>query len=110
MQIGKFTPPYAKVLRALGRYIDENGLTNVRVIESSEGLVLQAYSTEERGKQGQLKPPTTYLLGEEEILELLKQGFELRGTNPESKPLRLRPIQSAEQIAPESDMPPGTGS
>lgn len=33
--------PYAEVLRALGSYIDETHLTDIRVLETDEGLILQ---------------------------------------------------------------------
>jgi len=45
---------YQDVLRAVGRYVDQQGFRDVRIIETEDGLILQGNVA---GKQGSTKKP-----------------------------------------------------
>lgn len=70
---------YQDVLRALGRFLDERGYRNVRVVENEEGLLVQAT----RLIDG--KTSTTYetfLLTDEAIQQLLVRAYGRRESGP----------------------------
>jgi hypothetical protein len=71
---------YQDVLRALGYFIDEHGYTDVRIIETEDGLVLQGRVTERRGL-GEANYDT-FLITDEDIKTLVRDAFLRRGQKP----------------------------
>lgn len=72
-------PPltYSEVLRVIGAYIDRANLSDVRVLETDEGMILQGRQM--RGdKAGQ---PETYQLTKDDIEILLADARAQRGTS-----------------------------
>ncbi len=71
---GEITMPYAEVLRVVGMYVDTSNLSEVRIVETDEGLILQGLvMTGER--QGERD---TYQLTTEEIWDLLRDARSKR--------------------------------
>ncbi len=71
---------YQDVLRALGNFIDEHGYTDVRIIETEDGLVLQGRVIERReiGESSY----DTYLITDEDIKVMVRDAFQRRGQKP----------------------------
>lgn len=66
---------YSEVLRVIGAYIDRAGLSDVRVLETDEGMVLQG-----RQMQGEMAGQSeTYQLTKEDIETLLADAKAQRG-------------------------------
>jgi hypothetical protein len=66
---------YQDVLRVLGRFIDERGYRNVRIIENEEGLLVQVT------RPGDGKVSTSYetfLLTDDAIQQLLTRAYGRR--------------------------------
>jgi len=68
---------YQDVLRAIGHYIDQQQFSNVRLMETEEGLILQGTSVS-RDSKGELKTET-YLLTAEDLENLLREAYARRG-------------------------------
>ncbi len=66
---------YSEILRVIGAYIDRAKLTDVRVLETDEGMILQGRQTHGEGA-GQ---PETYQLTKEDIETLLSDAKAQRG-------------------------------
>jgi len=66
---------YQGVLRAIGRLMDREGFYQFRLIEQGHGIVLQV-----RRRHNWLRAFETYLLPEEDLLALLRDGLARRGT------------------------------
>jgi hypothetical protein len=75
---GMLKSDYQDVLRTIGHYIDEHGFTDIRLIETEDGLILQGkLSTGEvRGE----KKTETYLLTVQDVRELMREAYTRRGT------------------------------
>lgn len=71
---------YQDVLRAIGRFIDERGYSDVRIVEIGDGLVIQGRVAERRelGAAGY----DTFLITDEDLKELVRDAFERRGQEP----------------------------
>ncbi|MBI5956925.1 MAG: hypothetical protein HY871_07975 [Chloroflexi bacterium] len=68
---------YEDVLRAVGQYIDEHRLVNVRLIETADGLILQGVASDKLNALD--VKPETYLLTTEDLRALLRDAYEQRG-------------------------------
>ncbi len=66
---------YSEVLRVIGAYIDHEHLTDIRVLETDEGMILQGRQTVGEGA-GQ---PATYQLTKDDIQVLLADARAQRG-------------------------------
>jgi hypothetical protein len=66
---------YSEILRVIGAYIDHEHLTNVRVLETDDGMILQGRQTVGEGA-GQ---PATYQLTKDDIQILLADARAQRG-------------------------------
>jgi hypothetical protein len=64
---------YQDVLRAVGAFVDENGLRDIRLWEHEDGLILQA-----RGREDSESPYQTYLLADDDLYGLLHRAYERR--------------------------------
>jgi hypothetical protein len=75
---GMLKSDYQDVLRTIGHYIDEHGFTDIRLMETEDGLILQGkVSTgEARGE----KKTETYLLTVQDVRELMREAYTRRGT------------------------------
>jgi hypothetical protein len=71
---------YQDVLRTVGHYIDEHGLSDVRIIETQDGLILQG-KTSTGGARGE-KKTETYLLTLQDVKDLVREAYTRRGTTP----------------------------
>ncbi len=71
---------YQDVLRALGAFIDEHGYTDVRIIETEDGLVIQGRVTT-RSEIGQ-SSFDTFLITDEDIRVMVRDAFQRRGQKP----------------------------
>lgn len=71
---------YQDVLRALGHFIDEHGFTDVRIVETEDGLVLQG-RVAERHEIG-VSSYDTYLITDEDIKVMVRDSFLRRGQKP----------------------------
>lgn len=71
---------YQDVLRALGSFIDEHGYTDVRIIETDDGLVIQGRVVDRReiGESSY----DTYLITDEDIKVMVRDAFQRRGQKP----------------------------
>jgi hypothetical protein len=71
---------YQDVLRALGSFIDDHGYTDVRIVETEDGLVLQGRVIERReiGESSY----DTYLITDEDIKVMVRDAFQRRGQKP----------------------------
>jgi len=68
---------YQDVLRAIGHYIDQQQFSNIRVLETEEGIILQGTSMG-RERRGELKAET-YLLTTDDLESLLREAYARRG-------------------------------
>lgn len=67
---GEITLPYSEIMRVIGMFIDRSNLSEVRVLETDEGLILQGLvMTGDR--QGERD---TYQLTTQEIWDLLRDA------------------------------------
>jgi hypothetical protein len=73
--MGNTVVTYAEILRCIGQYIDRANLTEVRVIETDDGLILQGLIT--RGEREGERD--TYQLSPDDILALVEDGQTMRG-------------------------------
>jgi hypothetical protein len=67
--------PYAEILRALGAYIDDAHLTNIRVLETDDGLILQGMVLE----GAQAGERETYQLTIDDLKGLVQDARAKRG-------------------------------
>ena len=77
---GMKSSDYQDVLRALGYFIDDHGYTDVRIIETDDGLVLQGRVAERReiGESSY----ETYLITDDDIKVMVRDAFQRRGQKP----------------------------
>jgi hypothetical protein len=71
---------YQDVLRALGYFIDDHGYTDVRIIETDEGVVLQG-RVAERHEIGE-SSYDTFLITDEDVKVMVRDAFLRRGQKP----------------------------
>jgi hypothetical protein len=66
---------YSEILRAVGTYAERSNLTELRIMETGEGLILQGLVTmgENVGERA------TYQLTKEDLQELVFDAFAQRG-------------------------------
>ena len=71
---------YQDVLRALGSFIDDHGYSDIRIIETEDGLVIQGRVTDRReiGESSY----ETYLITDDDIKEMVRDAFRRRGQKP----------------------------
>lgn len=80
---------YQDVLRSIGLYIDEHKLTNVRIIETENGLILQgSVVRDDTSREARDLPPQTYLLTWEDIETMLHLAYARRRIVPELNALQ----------------------
>ena len=66
---------YSEVLRLVGQYIERANLSEIRIVETDEGLILQGIVA--RGaREGE---SDTYQLSPEDISALLEDAYAMRG-------------------------------
>ena len=65
---------YQDILRAIGAFIDENRLRDIRLWEHEDGLILQARARDE-SEGGHYQ---TYLLTDDDLRSLLHRAYERR--------------------------------
>lgn len=85
---------YQDVLRAIGLYLDDQKLCNVRIIEHDEGLIVQAT----RRAEGQtVEAYESVLLTDDDLQQLLRYSYNRRlggsGMPPSPRPTG-RPLMS----------------
>lgn len=66
---------YAEILRVVGQYLDQSNLSEVRVLETSDGLILQGLEAQ-GPKAGER---TTYEVTVEDVEALLEDAYTQRG-------------------------------
>jgi hypothetical protein len=66
--------PYSEILRVVGQYVERAHLSQVRVLETDEGLILQGLVNEGE-RTGELD---TYQLTAEDIGALLEDAYSMR--------------------------------
>ena len=71
---------YQDVMRALGYFIDDHGYSDVRIIETEDGLVLQG-RVPERREIGE-SSYDTFLITDEDIKVMVRDAFRRRGQKP----------------------------
>ena len=71
---------YQDVLRALGYFIDDHGYTDVRIIETDDGVVLQG-RVAERHEIGE-SSYDTFLITDEDVKVMVRDAFMRRGQKP----------------------------
>jgi len=71
---------YQDVLRALGSFIDEHGYSDVRIVETEDGLVIQGRVVDRReiGESSY----DTYLITDDDIKVMVRDAFQRRGQKP----------------------------
>ena len=77
---GMKSSDYQDVLRALGHFIDEHSYSDVRIIETDDGLVVQGRVTERR-EIGEASYET-YLITDDDIKLMVREAFHRRGQKP----------------------------
>lgn len=75
---GMLKTDYQDVLRTIGHYIDEHGFTDIRLLETEEGLILQGKAS--AGATRGEKKTETYLLTTQDVRELMREAYSRRGT------------------------------
>ena len=77
---GMKSSDYQDVLRALGYFIDDHSYTDVRIIETDDGVVLQGRVAERReiGESSY----DTFLITDEDIKVMVRDAFLRRGQKP----------------------------
>lgn len=67
---GEITLPYSEIMRVIGAFIDRSNLSEVRVVETEEGLILQGLvmAGERAGERD------TYQLTTQEVWDLLRDA------------------------------------
>ncbi|HEU5102384.1 MAG TPA: hypothetical protein VFU22_25350 [Roseiflexaceae bacterium] len=71
---------YQDVLRALGYFIDDHGYTDVRIVETEDGVVLQG-RVAERHAIGE-SSYDTFLITDEDVKVMVRDAFLRRGQKP----------------------------
>jgi hypothetical protein len=71
---------YQDVFRALGAFIDEHGYSDVRIVETEDGLVLQG-RVDDRREIGQ-SSYDTFLITDEDLKVMVRDAFRRRGQKP----------------------------
>ena len=71
---------YQDVLRALGYFIDDRGYTDVRIVETEDGVVLQGRVAERR-EIGDASFDT-FLITDEDVKVMVRDAFLRRGQKP----------------------------
>ena len=71
---------YQDVLRALGYFIDDHGYTDVRIIETDDGVVLQG-RVAERHEIGE-SSYDTFRITDEDVKVMVRDAFMRRGQKP----------------------------
>ncbi len=71
---------YQDVLRAIGAYIDEHGYSDIRIIETEDGIVLQG-RVETRNNLGEASYDT-FLITDDDIKKMVRDAFQKRGQQP----------------------------
>ncbi|HJZ47155.1 MAG TPA: hypothetical protein VKE41_08315 [Roseiflexaceae bacterium] len=71
---------YQDVLRALGYFIDDHGYSDVRIIETEDGVVLQGRVADRReiGDSSY----DTFLITDEDVKVMVRDAFLRRGQKP----------------------------
>jgi hypothetical protein len=71
---------YQDVLRVLGSFIDDHSYSDVRIIETEDGLVIQGRVTDRReiGESSY----DTYLITDDDIKLMVRDAFQRRGQKP----------------------------
>jgi hypothetical protein len=69
---------YEDLMRAIGHYVDEHGLTDVLVTQIPDGVLLKG-SVIDRGRSGPIERITAVLFTNEDILSLLETASKRRG-------------------------------
>lgn len=69
---------YQDLLRTIGHYVDQSGFTNIRLIETDEGIILQGRVSTTGDIRGE-KKTETYLLTMEDIQGLMREAYARRG-------------------------------
>ena len=71
---------YQDVLRALGSFIDDHGYSDVRIVETEDGLVIQGRVVDRReiGESSY----DTYLITDDDIKLMVRDAFQRRGQKP----------------------------
>ena len=71
---GLSSTDYQDILRAIGAFIDEHNLRDIRIWEHEDGLIVQA-----RGRDdSEGSPYQTYLLTDDDLRTLLQKAYERR--------------------------------
>ncbi|HEY6042463.1 MAG TPA: hypothetical protein VIX58_10045 [Anaerolineae bacterium] len=73
--LGDIVMSYSQILRTIGAYIDKAGLSEVRIIETDEGMILQGLVMQ-GDRAGQRD---TYQLTSADIENLVQDAFAERG-------------------------------
>jgi hypothetical protein len=68
---------YQDVLRAIGWFVDEHHYTDVRIVETEDGLVLQG-RVSERHAIGE-SSFDTYLITDDDLKVMVREAFQRRG-------------------------------
>jgi len=71
---------YQDVLRAIGYFIDDHGYTDVRIIETDDGLVIQGRVANRR-ELGE-SSYDTFLITDDDVKVMVRDAFQRRGQKP----------------------------
>jgi hypothetical protein len=71
----RVTVPYSEILRVIGQYVDRYALSEVRILETEDGVILQGLVIK-GDKQGQR---ITYTVTTEDVEDLLQDAYAERG-------------------------------
>jgi len=69
---------YQDLLRTIGHYVDQSGFTNIRLIETEEGIIIQGRVSATEEIRGE-KKTETYLFTVEDIQDLMRDARGRRG-------------------------------
>jgi hypothetical protein len=71
---------YQEVLRALGYFIDDHGYSDIRIVETEDGLILQGRVAERReiGESSY----DTFLITDEDIKVMISDSYRRRNQKP----------------------------
>lgn len=77
---------YEDLLRALGGYIDQQGLTDVLITQIPDGVLLKGTAVEQRLRGVAVERITSVLFTNEDVVMLLEESFRKRGNTDAFRP------------------------
>jgi hypothetical protein len=76
---------YQDVLRVVGRFAEEHRFSDLRVVETEDGVIVQGRA-EDRTSRDHALITETYFLSVEDLLGMMRSALKARGTGDSTPP------------------------